>query len=248
MRRKKKPQAASGKAAKPEQVCDGIAPTGGEFTAEEIERLERWAARYLPGGATEPETMEGDAPEIHANGTSYILPKPIKEPVPKPGSWPPPGYLSSIEWLAHGDLPPVIEESLRAHYGFADWRLALLLVAMGKNGEIEHADLATWMMNAVTKFDGDELRVFAKCLDALKAGQTRHRAKALALHFATQRQLKFGRLPTKAEVRDYLIQNGVSVPEKDSSGWKNLARDLFSGAVLGRLPRAKPGPIGKPKK
>jgi hypothetical protein len=157
-----------------------------------------------------------------------------------------PGYQSLIEQLARDGLPQDLRETMKAAYGFDDWRLSVLLVANGKGGELERAELAQWLMSKVTELDGDELRAFAKCMDAIKDNATVNRAKALALHFVFENRRRFGRTPTKAEVKRYLVRGGLQQFAKKGEGNKNESR-VFKGPILSLLPSAKAGRPKKPK-
>lgn len=226
---------------------------------KDAQQLWRWTgsrqhllgAQQFANEMPEPETLGDQAQKSGSPGvTIRVAPWPRKKTLPRPLDVNKhPGHRSFFEMLARDGPPVVMQEILKANFGSDDWRLAVLLVTANPCNKLENAELAAWLMRAVKEHNGDELRAFAKCLDALKNGDSpTKRAKALALYFASQRQLKYGKLPTKAEVRKYLEIAGIVLPERDSAGWKKLGRDLFSGPILSALPRGRAGSPKKPRK
>lgn len=219
----------------------------------EIEKLQKRAAQILmsederlaAAGEQEMEITGGDPP---SKIPVRISPAP-REKIPRNSASEiinSHGYQSLIEQFARDGLPPIASETLKANYGFDDWRLSVLLVANGKGGELERAELAQWLMCKVTELDGDEFRAFAKCMDAIKDNITVKRAKALALHCVFENRRQFGRTPTKAEVKQYLVRGGLPQFAKNREGNKNESR-VFSGPILSALPSARAGRPKKPK-
>ena len=147
-----------------------------------------------------------------------------------------PGYQSLIEQLARDGLPPIARETLKANYGMDDWRLSVLLVANGKGGELERAELAQWLMNKVTELDGEEFRAFAKCMDAIKGSHKTNMARAVAVHYVRLHRKQTGRVPSEAAVVKHLLKHNQPIPEPS-----NRRRDLFSGPILGNLRRTRCG-------
>lgn len=219
----------------------------------EIEKLQKRAAQILmsederlaAAGEHEMEIAGGDPP---SKIPVRILPAP-REKIPRNSASEiinSPADQSLIEQFARDGLPPILSEMMKAGYGFDDWRLSVLLVANGKDGELERAELAQWLMRKVSELDGDEFRALAKCMDAIKDNITVNRAKALALHCVFENRRQFGRTPTKAEVRRYLVSGGLAQLAKKGEGNKNDSR-VFTGPILSALPRAKAGRPKKPK-
>ena len=226
MKSKKKPSAAPGTANSPasgdrdaKKSLEGLSAAG--FTKEDTERYRVWSKKR--SHLTEP----AHAPP--STGGAGNLPQ-----IP-----------TAIEQLRRDGLPPLYRESLESVYGFGDWRLVVCLVIGGADGKGERAELAEWLVGAIERQDGDELRAFAKCLDALGSGKQGSRgqnARALALHFCQKHFAQTGRIPTQAWVRRYLAEHGFPELALESSTMrKNEARDIFFGPVLGCLPKAKGG-------
>lgn len=177
-------------------------------------------------------------------GRQHLFERPESVPL-NDWSGKPPHVPSAVEQLRRDGLPTWCREELEAAYGFENWRLAVCLVINHKDGKAERAELAEWLVGAVQREDGDELRAFAKCLDALRDGKQGSRAKnarALALHFCRKHFEQTGRTPSQAWVRRYLVKYGF--PElkcTDSTMRRNEARDIFFGPILGSLRKAKGG-------
>lgn len=221
--------------------------------AGEIEKLQRRAALILMSeeerlAATGAQVMEMTSGDPPSKIPVRVSPTP-REKIPRNSASDiinSPGYQSLIEQLSRDGLPPILSETLKANYGSDDWRLSVLLLANGKGGELERAELARWLMRKVTELDGDELRAFAKCMKAIKDNATVSRAKSLALHCVFQNWRKSGRTPTKAEVKRYLVRGGLAQFARKGEGNKNESR-VFSGPILSTLPSAKAGRSKKPK-
>jgi hypothetical protein len=151
------------------------------------------------------------------------------------------GRNPTIEDVQRDGLPAFADEILKAVYGFSDWRLALCLAAERPESKSENAAIQQLISSAVQRRDGNELRAFAKCFDALAENDCVSRARAMGLYFCENYFRKAGRKPDQATVRAYIAKSFPELAHTDSTMRKNEARDIFYGPVLGSLPRARGG-------
>lgn len=217
--------------------ADFRAALGETFSREDAERLFRWECHRRGRTVKGAEIVPSCKPSMER--PSIIAIRVVSDTTEWNPLTPqafPPSYRSIIEVFALRGLPQAMSETLKAFFGFADWRLVLLLVAQHRDEQGLRMELAAWIAKAREVGNSDELRAMARCMDAVEGLEKMNRAKALAIYFVIQRQLKYGKLPTKSETRRYVESAGVRLGES-----KNLARDLFKGPILGTLPRGRAG-------
>ena len=151
-----------------------------------------------------------------------------------------PDVVAALRWQERLAIPSY--EALRFTYGpSADWRIALCVEA--KHDEEAWKELAWWLATAAAEANAEELDAFRRAATVIRkteeAGpfcERRLLALLFVLRCCTERDI----LPAQASVRSFLAAAKIPLPPR-----RHEAERLFTGPVLGELPKGKPGRPGK---